>query len=67
VFAAGVGAAYSLVAADELISKLAVDNTWESREDTVKLPARKCRTLRDVGLEREGTSGPTLRCVRFEL
>lgn len=54
----GAGAAYSFVAAEEFVSVVAVARTEEFLEESVKFPARKCRTLREVGVEREGTSGP---------
>ncbi len=58
MFGEGAGATYSLVAAEEFWRTVAVERRVEFLDERVRLPARKWRTLRDVGFERLGTSGP---------
>ncbi len=58
MFGDGAGAAYSFVAAEVFWRTTAVEMRDELVEESVRLPAKKCRTLRDVGFERDGTSGP---------
>lgn len=63
MFGDGAGAAYSFVAADEFERRIAVGRIEDFLEERVRFPARKCRTLRDVGFERDGTSGPISESV----
>jgi hypothetical protein len=54
----GAGAKYSFVADERFWSVVAVERRVEFLVDRVRFPARKWRTLREVGVERLGTSGP---------